>query len=274
MGNKMYKRVKDFDELTISDDFMFGIIMRDPALCKPFLERILNIPIRKIEYPESQKVIDITADAKSVRLDIYVEDDTHKVYNIEMQTSSNRNLPKRTRYYQAMIDLNNLEKGEDYQNLCPSIIIFVCRFDPFGKDHYLYTFENMCQQLPELKLNDQTRKIFVNTKGGRGIITPKQRALFEFIDHGKLSDSYTQELNQAVNRTKANEKWRSDYMTYALKLREEYSEGRAEGRAEGRTEGKIETLIELVEDDFISAEEASSRLNMSVSEFRKLMEKR
>lgn len=63
-------------------------------------------------------------------------------------------------------------------------------------------------------------------------------------------------------------------MTYALKLREEYSEGRAEGRAEGRTEGKIETLIELVEDGFISAEEASSRLNMSVSEFRKLMEKR
>ena len=64
MRNKMYKRVKNFDELTISDDFMFGIIMRDPALCKPFLERILNIPIRKIEYPESQKVIDITADAK------------------------------------------------------------------------------------------------------------------------------------------------------------------------------------------------------------------
>ena len=159
-------------------------------------------------------------------------------------------------------------------NLYPSIIIFVCRFDPFGKNHYLYTFENMCQQLPELKLNDQTRKIFINTKGERGRITPEQRALFEFIDHGKLSDSYTHELNQAVNRTKANEKWRRDYMTYALKLREEYSEGRAEGRAEGRTEGKIETLIELVEDGFISAEEASSRLNMSVSEFRKLMEKR
>lgn len=58
-------------------------------------------------------------------------------------------------------------------------------------------------------------------------------------------------------------------MTYALKLREEYSEG----RAEGRTEGKIETLIELVEDGFISAEEAASRLNVSVSEFRKLMKK-
>ena len=270
----MNKRIKEFDELTISDDFMFGIIMRDPVLCKPFLERILNIPIRKIEYPESQKVIDLTADAKSVRLDIYVEDDTHTVYNIEMQTSSNRNLPKRTRYYQAVIDLNNLGKGEDYQNLYPSIIIFVCRFDPFGKDHYLYTFENMCRELPELKLNDQTRKIFVNTKGKQGIITPDQKALFEYIDHGKLSDSYTEELNQAVTRTKANEKWRRNYMTYALKLREEYSEGRAEGRAEGRTEGKIETLIELVEDGFISAEEASSRLNMSVSEFRKLMEKR
>ena len=29
------------------------------------------------------------ADAKSVRLDVYVEDDEHTVYNIEMQTTQN-----------------------------------------------------------------------------------------------------------------------------------------------------------------------------------------
>lgn len=53
---------------------MFSVIMRNPRFCKPFLERILNIKISRIEYPKSQETIDISADAKSVRLDIYVED--------------------------------------------------------------------------------------------------------------------------------------------------------------------------------------------------------
>ena len=80
----MYKS-KKFEDLTISDDFMFGIVMRDPKYCKPFLETILNIKISRIEYPEDQKTINLSLDAKSIRLDVYVEDDFDTVYNIEMQ---------------------------------------------------------------------------------------------------------------------------------------------------------------------------------------------
>ena len=65
---------KAFEQLQIKDDFMFSVIMRNPKYCKPFLERILGVKISHIEYPKSQETIDITADAKSVRLDIYVED--------------------------------------------------------------------------------------------------------------------------------------------------------------------------------------------------------
>ena len=50
-------------------------------------------------------------DSKGIRLDVYVEDDKETIYNIEMQTSSNKNLPKRTRYYRGMIDLNILQTG-------------------------------------------------------------------------------------------------------------------------------------------------------------------
>ena len=63
---------KRFEKLEFKDDFMFGIIMRNPKYCKPFLETILGIKISHIEYPESQEVIDLSSDAKSVRLDIYV----------------------------------------------------------------------------------------------------------------------------------------------------------------------------------------------------------
>ena len=117
---------KAFEELQIKDDFMFSIIMRNPKFCKPFLERVLGVKISRIEYPRSQETIDLSAEAKSVRLDIYVEDGEETVYNIEMQAATNRNLPKRTRYYQGMIDLNILERGKDYKDLKKSFVIFVC----------------------------------------------------------------------------------------------------------------------------------------------------
>ena len=52
---------KAYEDLELQDDFMFGKIMQDPKYCKPFLETILGIKIRRVEYPESQKTIDVAA---------------------------------------------------------------------------------------------------------------------------------------------------------------------------------------------------------------------
>ena len=114
-----------WDKIGISDDLMFGKVMRNQELCKKLLETILRVPIKKIEYPEEQKVIDITKDSKSVRLDVYVNDDAGTVYDVEMQTTSSKDLPKRSRYYQGMIDLNQIEKGAFYRDLNKSFVIFI-----------------------------------------------------------------------------------------------------------------------------------------------------
>ena len=90
-----------YETIILKDDFMFSVIMRDPKYVKLFLETILRIKIAKIEYPEVQKNIDIAAGAKGIRLDVYVEDEKHTVFNLEMQTTTARNLPKRMRYYQG-----------------------------------------------------------------------------------------------------------------------------------------------------------------------------
>ena len=209
-GNRMEKT---FEKLQIKDDFMFSIIMRNPKFCKPFLELVLGIKISRIEYPKSQETIDISADAKSVRLDIYVEDGKGTVYNIEMQTTGNRNIPKRTRYYQGMIDLNILEKGHNYKDLKRSFIIFVCTFDLFGEGRHIYTFENRCIQNLELGLGDDTTKIILNTKGTMDDVTPEMKKLLDFIDGKEPGDDFTRELDKAVQSVRKNEKWRLDYMT-------------------------------------------------------------
>ncbi|MFR3412251.1 MAG: hypothetical protein ACLTS1_06890 [Coprococcus sp.] len=79
-------QIQKYEELGFTNDFMFCKIMQDKDICKPFLEEILGIKIDRIEYLEPQKTIDLKVDAKSVRLDIYV-DDGKTVYDCEMQTS-------------------------------------------------------------------------------------------------------------------------------------------------------------------------------------------
>ena len=72
--------IKTWEELEIKDDFMFAKVMRDKEICKKLLERLLQTKIRDIVYLEEQKAIDIEKDAKSVRLDVYIEEG-NRVFN-------------------------------------------------------------------------------------------------------------------------------------------------------------------------------------------------
>ena len=208
---------KDITDLTIADDFMFGAVMKDPNLCKPLLEEILNIKIKRLEYPECQKVLDERYDSKGVRLDIYVEDDEKTVYNIEMQTSDKTNLPKRMRYYQGMIDLNILNKGIDYEELNKSFVIFICTFDPFKQNRYIYTFQNICRENTNILLNDDEIKIVVNVNGTVGKISKELKAVLDYIAKGVANTNYTKKLDVAVQKVKNDEEWRHEYMTLYMR---------------------------------------------------------
>lgn len=126
--------MKKYEELDITDPFIFAKVMSEKELCKPLLENILNIKIRDIVYVDYEETIQMTAKSKGIRLDIYVEDDNNTVFNIEMQTTTYKELPKRSRYYQGIIDLNMIEKGESYDILKESYVIFICTFDFLKKE--------------------------------------------------------------------------------------------------------------------------------------------
>ena len=261
---------KAFEELQIKDDFMFSVIMRNPKFCKPFLERVLGIKISHIEYPKSQETIDISADAKSVRLDIYVEDGKETVYNIEMQTAENRNIPKRSRYYQGMIDLNILEKGENYKDLKRSFVIFVCTFDLFGEGRHIYTFENRCIQNTELGLGDGTAKIILNTKGTMNDVTPEMKKLLDFIDGKEPEDDFTRELEEAVQSVRKNEKWRVDYMTLQMNYQEKYEQGMEYGIEQGIKQGNRQSALRMLEAGKLSPEEIALYSGLSLEQVLEL----
>ena len=262
--------LKAWEDLTIADNFIFQKVMRKKRLCKRLIENILNIKIRKITFPETEKDIHVRRDSKSVRLDVYVEDEQGTLYDIEMQTTDYATpdeLPKRTRYYQAMMDMDVLNKGELYTKLRRTYIIFICTFDPFDRGRSLYTFRETCQEEPAFLMGDETAKIFLNSKGSREGINHDLAAFLDYIEGKSPQGKFTESIADAVEAAKENKEMKVEYMTFFMELRRREEKGREEGRAEGRWV----TLVELVHDGLLTVKEAAKRAGMSEEAFCKLV---
>ena len=61
-----------WQDATITENFLFEKVMHNKRICKRLIEKILDITIQSIEFPEAEKSITIRRDSKSVRLDVYV----------------------------------------------------------------------------------------------------------------------------------------------------------------------------------------------------------
>ena len=103
---------KKWQDATIQDNFVFSKTMEmNPEICRRLVELILNIRVKKINYPEREKVIESRTDSKGIRLDVYVEDNKHRSFDLEMQIADSYNIAKRMRYYQGLIDGDKLKRG-------------------------------------------------------------------------------------------------------------------------------------------------------------------
>lgn len=211
----------NWDEVGISNDFLFGKVMRNAELCKELLQRILpELEIDHVEYPELQKGIKPDIDAKSVRLDVYIKDDKNTVYDIEMQATDTKELPKRSRYYQGMIDLQLIDIGQHYKELTRSYVIFICSSDVFGKGRHIYTFENICKEDHTLSLRDETTKIFLNADSEMDDVSGELKAFLDYVVGKKSNDLFVKKLEKAVEEAKKNREWRHEYMTLLMRDQE------------------------------------------------------
>lgn len=116
-------------------------------------------------YVKNQESVQTTYDAKCIRMDVYVKDEKHTVYNIEMQKRNTKELPQRTRYYHSTVDQTQLKCGQDYSKLPDSYVIFICTFDLFDRGYGKYTFKQVCLEDKNIHLDDGSHTVFVNVKG-------------------------------------------------------------------------------------------------------------
>ena len=227
MSNDIYK-TKSVDELTFTDDGMFQAVLHQENICTEIVERLLHIKISKIEYPELEKQIAPFYTTKGVRLDVYLKDE-NRIIDIEIQCYRQLALGKRTRYYQSMIDIDSLMKGQPYPTLKESYILFICKQDPFktgkkdekGNDEYYglpcYTFRNICEENPLVNLNDKSVKVIYNASAYE---EEKDKKIHDFLRYVLTDDAgeddFTKRLAVIVKKLKDDEKFRSDYAAMNL----------------------------------------------------------
>ena len=241
--------MKPIEELTFTDDYMFGYMMRNPEICKGLLERLLQIKIEKLEYPELQKTITPHYENKGVRLDVYVQD-SNRVFDVEVQNILDDDLPTRTRYYQSMMDIDLLLKGKKYSELKESFIIFVCKDDFYEEGFPCYSFSNLCHEKRTLEFGDKTHKIIFNASAFSQEKDLERKSLLEYIKSKKSTSDFTKMIDLLVEKTKENQNFRGDYMAWGLAEQDAekrgYNAGIADGVAQGAEQAKIETAKNLI----------------------------
>ena len=235
-------------EATIRNNFVFSKTMElYPDLCRRLLELILNVKIKAISYPEREKTIETRLDGKGIRLDVYVEDKTcNRMFDVEMQISDVGNLAKRIRYYQGLLDMDKLKRGQHYSALGESFIIFICPFDRFKQGRHIYTFKECCIQDPTLELNDGTTKVFLSTKGTADDISPDVKAFLDYVDKGIVSGKFIAELDDAIDSIKFNKKVGHDFMTFQMYVLEREKIVGDRNRREGRLEGQEAIALKMI----------------------------
>lgn len=217
----------------ITDDFIFGKVMQKKDNCIDLLECLTGNKIESVNTIVCQKGIKITNESKGVRYDIYVEDNKDIMYDAEMQTYTEAKagikLPKRARFYQGMMDLNILEKGEDYRKLKESYVIFICTYDPFDRGLCCYNFENRCKDDTELLLNDGRKILIFNTKGTIINVSKSVVDLLHYIETKQVCNDFTKRLDDDVAKARQNREWMVEYMKTLVHDMDVRNEGIAQG---------------------------------------------
>ena len=283
MSNSFYN-MKSIDELTFTDNGMFQEVLKDPQICSKLIERLLHVQINKIQYPKLEKRIAPYYTSKGVRLDVYLKDQD-KIIDIEIQSYPQEALGKRTRYYQSMIDIDSIMKGQDYPDLKDSYILFICKEDPFKNDNGkqfglpCYSFRNICEENENVKLNDKSIKVIYNASAYEKENDEHIRNLLHFISTNEPGkDEFSNRLSSLVENIKENEKFRSDYAAMNLHDRDIQRAARREGIAEGITKGieqgarktAINNAKNFLRMNILSTEQIAQGTGLSVTEVRKL----
>jgi predicted transposase/invertase (TIGR01784 family) len=244
--------------------------MRQPDICKLFLEELLGFPIAKLEFIGKEQDISDSGNYHGIRLDVYANDANQTRYDIEMQNTNQKDLERRVRYYQSGIDRNFLVKGSDYDDLPESYVIFICDFDYYRRGYACYEWMGVIKVAKDILIEDGRHSLILNSRyqHQHANVSPAIQDFLDYIrtkdDHHPYGSELVKKAIMEVERLREDEKIGGTYMTWAMNMRDE----RKIGRAEGIQQGIINTIVSFVARHLVAYEDGLRESGLTEEEFR------
>lgn len=155
---EMLQRIKDF--CLMDDTFMSRVFDENIECTELILRIILDKPDLKVKQVKTQYMITNLL-GHSVRMDIKAEDGKGRPLNVEVQNENEGAEPKRARYNSSLLDANTLKKGEDYDKLPESYVIFITRSDVLKGDKLIYHIDRVIAETGQF-FGDEAHIVYVN----------------------------------------------------------------------------------------------------------------
>ena len=231
-------------QFNLSDFALFLSVMKDPRAYRCVLSVLMDEPDIELQDVKVEQVVLDKSGKRAIRLDAWAKSVDNRQFNMEMQNDARQDdLRKRSRFYQGMLDTPILKSGKEtrYRMLPSTVIIFITQEDIFGRDRAKYTFTEQCEEVPDLKLDDGTTKIFFNMESKNG--APELISMLSYMKDTRLNnpdilvkDKRIVELNDIVEEVKESEEWEAVKMNI-LEI----------GIEKGMQQGAEKKMLELVE---------------------------
>jgi len=222
---------KKLEELNLVDDFLFGAMLSYPEIGEKFarllLETVFSRKFGKLTIIPQKTYYGGDTDQHGARLDVYIEEtgDAEAIaaaYDVESQSIygkiAKESLPERTRFYHAKIDGASLKAGETYQALKTVVVLMIMPYDPFDRDHMVYTIRRHCEELPDMSYEDRARTIFLYTRGTKGKASQELRQMLRYFEHTVPENAESEplkKLHRMVDQVKRDKEVSTEFMLWA-----------------------------------------------------------
>ncbi len=248
---------RPLEELDMIDSFLFEgtteSIEDAKLIAGVIIKRATGHTVENLIVETEKQLKGISLNTRGIRMDVLAtEKDGEKalrIYDIEPNKYEEKDIPRRSRFYQSLIDSKLLTANTKFKELSDSMSIWILPYDPFGDNRMLYTIKNIVVENNHLMYNDGVTKIFLYTKGTKGG-SKELKELLTFMENTISANAVDEELaniQQIVDKVKARSDIKERYMTLQevidYEKRDSYEEGVEIGRAEGIAVGIIQGTI-------------------------------
>lgn len=248
----------------IDDDFFSKCFDNDTACVQLVLQIVLDKPDLNVVDVRTQVFVENLLN-RSVRLDVLATDSEGRKFNIEIQRSDKGAGRKRARYNSSMMDVNLLEKGNDFEALPEIYVIFITENDVIGLGEAIYEIER-CFVKSGKRFGDGSHILYVN--GAYRDDSPVGKLMHDF----SCTDPSDMCYNVLADRARFFKESKEGIAVMCKVLDDMRRQSYQEGMAEGKNKNRKETALNLLKLGTISLDDISFATGLSLDEVKKLNE--